>query len=152
MTFASRVGLPGALRDRAQGIVVRLLAGQLGVALALAAGLALFAGRDAAYSALVGALIGIVPNYYLAGRMRRRARGATPSAALYSMYTGEFFKIVFTAALFVIAIRLLDVEFLTVLASYCAVVMVNWLALLVVDLGEGAAGVATPSGRGGRET
>lgn len=152
MTSASRADQPGALRDRAQGIVARLLAGQLGVALALVGALAVFAGDRAAYSALVGAFIGFAPNCYLAGRMRRRARGATPLDALHGMYTGELLKIVFTAALFVTAIRLLDVEFLIVLATYCAMVMVNWLALLVVDLGEGAAGTAAPAGRGGPTT
>jgi ATP synthase protein I len=139
MTSACRAALPGALRDRAQGIVARLLAAQLGVALALAAGLGWWAGGDAAHAVLVGALVAIVPNWFLAARLKRRARGATPVAALYGLYTGELLKIVFTAALFVIAIRLLDAAFPLVLATYCAMVAVNWFALLVVDLGEGTA-------------
>ena len=52
------------------------------------------------------------------------------------IYTGELLKIAFTIALFVIAIRLLDVVFLIVVASYLAMVAINWLALLYVDVGE----------------
>lgn len=135
-TSASRSGLPGGLRERAQGIVSRLLAGQIATALALAGALALWAGPAAGYSALVGGFIAIAPSCYLAGRILRQARGATPEASLRGIYTGEMLKIVFTAALFVIAIRLLDVDFLIVVAAYAATVAVNWLALLVVDLGE----------------
>jgi F0F1-type ATP synthase assembly protein I len=55
---------------------------------------------------------------------------------LRGIYTGELLKIAFTIALFVIAIRLLDVMFLLVVASYLAMVAVNWLALLFIDVGE----------------
>jgi ATP synthase protein I len=133
-TTASRGGARGPLRRRAERIVVLLLASQVAVALALALALATWGTGRAAYSALVGALIWIVPNYYLAGRLRRRVRGA--AAALVGIYTGEFVKIALTAMLFVVAIKLLDVDFLIIVATYAAMVMVNWLALLVVDLGE----------------
>ena len=114
----------------------KLLVGQCVAALALALVLALWPGLAAAYSALVGAFIAIVPNYFLAARLMRRKPGATPSESLRGIYTGEFLKIAFTVALFVIAIRLLDVVFLIVVASYLAMVATNWLALLFIDVGE----------------
>jgi F0F1-type ATP synthase assembly protein I len=62
---------------------------------------------------------------------------------LRGIYTGELLKIAFTIALFVIAIRLLAVVFLIVVASYLAMVAINWLALLFIDVGE-APPSATP--------
>ena len=113
-----------------------LLVGQVFAALALALVLAVWASVSAVYSATVGAFIAIVPNYYLAARLMRRKPGATPSESLRGIYTGELLKIAFTIALFVIAIRLLDVVFPIVVASYLAMVAINWLTLLYVDVGE----------------
>ncbi len=104
--------------------------------LAIAAALGATAGFASAYSALVGGLIGVIPNYHFAGRLARRRRGATAEETLRRIYVGEFIKIAFTAALFVIAIRLLKIEFLVVVLTYFATVVVNWLAFLVADLGE----------------
>lgn len=134
--MASRTGGQGALRDRAQRIVLHLTAGQVVAAVLIAAGLKVFVGDMAAYSALVGALIAILPNCYLAGRMLKRVHGATPEASLRGIYVGEFIKIAFTAALFVIAIRLLVIDFLMVVVGYLTMVAVNWVAFRVVDLGE----------------
>ncbi len=114
----------------------KLLVGQLLAALTLTLGLTLWPGLAAAYSAMVGAFIALVPNYFLAARLMRRKPGATPSESLRGIYTGEFLKIAFTVALFVIAIRLLDVVFLIVVASYLAMVATNGLALLFIDVGE----------------
>ena len=125
-----------SLRQRSQRTVFRVIASQLGVGIAIALLLALVLGQYAGYSALVGALIGVVPNYYLAGRMLRGKREATPEESLRSIYIGEYIKITFTAALFVTAIMLLNVGFLIVVATYSATVAVNWVALLVVDLGN----------------
>ncbi len=114
----------------------KLLVGQLLAALALTFVLALWPGLAAAYSAMVGAFIAIAPNYFLAARLTWRKPGATPSESLRGIYTGELLKIAFTVALFVIAIRLLDVVFLVMVASYLAMVATNWLALLFIDVSE----------------
>lgn len=126
----------GPLRERAQHAMMRLLAAQSLAGVALTLLLSVWLGKTAAVSALVGTVIAIVPNFYLARRLLRRGPGATPSESLRGIYTGELLKIAFTIALFVIAIRLLDVVFLIVVASYLAMVAVNWLALLFIDVGE----------------
>lgn len=113
-----------------------LIGGQLVVAVLAVLVLAIWPGPAVAYSAMVGAVIAILPNWYLASRLARRGPGASPDEALRGIYTGELLKIAFTIALFVIAIRLLDVAFLIVVASYIAMVVVNWAALLFIDLGE----------------
>ena len=83
----------------------------------------------------MGGLIGVIPNYFFARRLNQR-RSAAASESLRGIYTGEFLKIAFTVALFVIAIRLLDVSFGLVVLAYLVTVFANWIALLFIDLGE----------------
>ena len=113
-----------------------LIASQLAVALVLSMVLAMGVGPGVAYSALVGSVIAIAPNFFLAGRLLRLRSGATPTESLRGIYAGELLKIVFTTALFVITIEILDVKFAIVAAAYAAMVAINWLALLVLDLSE----------------
>lgn len=113
-----------------------LVAGQLGVTVIIAAALMATLGRPAAYAALVGGLVGVVPNYYLALRLLRRRGSASAEAALRHIYVGELIKVAFTAAMFVIAIVVLNANFLIVVLTYIATVAVNWFAFLVADLGE----------------
>lgn len=56
--------------------------------------------------------------------------------ALRSIYLGEGIKVVFTVALFIIAVRLLDVHLGIVAGAYVATVIVNWAAVYKADLGE----------------
>ena len=131
-----RVSGRGSLHQQSRRTVFLVIASQLGVAIAIAFALVVANAQQAAYSALVGALIGVIPNYHLAARLLRRERSVTPEQALSDIYVGEFIKIAFTAALFVMAIMFLNVSFMIVIATYVATVVVNWVALLVVDLGE----------------
>lgn len=124
----------------------KLIAAQSLAAVAITLVLSVWLGKTAAWSALVGAIIAIVPNLYLARRLLGRGPGATPNESLRGIYTGELLKIAFTIALFVIAIRLLDVVFLIVVACYLAMVMINWLALLFIDVGEAPQAPTTGAG------
>jgi len=116
--------------------MMQVVAGQLAVTVLIATVLALWLGRAAAYAALVGGLVGVIPNYYLALRMARAQASAAAEMVLRNIYVGELIKITFTAAMFIIAIVLLDADFLIVVLTYIATVAVNWLAFLFVDLGE----------------
>lgn len=116
--------------------MMQLIAGQLVLALTIAAALRLTLGGAAGYAALVGGLVGVVPNFYLALRMARSGGNAVAEMALRTIYVGELIKIAFTVAMFVIAIVLLDANFLIVVLTYIATVAVNWFAFLLVDLGE----------------
>lgn len=131
-----------------------LIAAQLVLALAMALLAGLVFGAGTAHSVLVGALIGVVPNYYFAGRLMRRQASVTAEQSLRAIYVGEFIKIAFTSALFVIAIILLNINFLVVILTYLTMMIVNWLALLAVNLGEitgaGMNGQGGPDGPVGR--
>lgn len=127
---------PGALTEYSRRVALLVVAGQIAVALAAALVLTVFLGDRSGYSALVGAGIGILPNYYLAVRLFKRDRPMSAEKALRSLYLGEGIKVVFTVALFVLAMRILDVELLVVALTYAATVAVNWVAVLFADLGE----------------
>lgn len=113
-----------------------MVAGQAAAGLFLAAALAVFVSGHAGYSALVGAGIGILPSYYLALRMFSRPATTNAEKALRGIYLGEGIKVVFTVALFIIAMRLLDVDLLGVAGGYLATVVANWIAALRADLSE----------------
>ncbi len=133
---------PGALYRYSRGIALRVVAGQIVVTLVIALTLVLVLGGRFAYSVLVGAGIGIVPNYYLAVRLFKHAPSISPEKALRGIYLGEGVKVVFTVALFVLAILLLDIELPVIALAYLATVAVNWIAVFFVDLGESPRGSA----------
>ena len=127
---------PGALHKYSRQIALRVVAGQIAVALCASVVITAAFGVRFGYSALVGAAIGILPSYYLAVRLFRRTQSMSPEQALRGIYLGEGIKVAFTVALFVVAIRVLDVELVVVLLTYVATVAVNWIAIFVADLGE----------------
>lgn len=114
----------------------RLIASQVLVAIAIVLLLMIAFGSQAAYAALIGAVIGIVPNWHLADRLLRRKRNAGPDQLLRQIYFSEFIKIVFTVALFVMTIVLLDVSFLVVAGVYLIMAAVIGAILPMVDLCE----------------
>ena len=122
-------------------MALNVVAGQIAVAYVSAIGLAVLAGYHYAYSALVGAGIGILPTYYMALRMFRTSRRAlSPEQALRNIYLGEGLKVLFTLALFVLAILKLTVNLPVVAGAYIATVAVNWVAVYFTDLGESPRG------------
>jgi ATP synthase protein I len=78
----------------------RMLAAEAGLALALALLLYPFLGGLAARSALLGALIFIVPNALFAACAFRQAAAETPTLALRAVYLGEGVKLAATLVLF----------------------------------------------------
>ncbi|MEM7466034.1 MAG: ATP synthase subunit I [Pseudomonadota bacterium] len=114
---------------------MRIVAMQVAVGLLVAVSLYILRGWEQAYAALVGAMIGVLPSYYLGNRIFGAEQGASGDDLLRQIYVAEMMKLGFTVALFLISILLLDVEFTIVLCTYAAVVAVNWLAMKFTDLG-----------------
>ncbi|MCP5143613.1 MAG: ATP synthase subunit I [Gammaproteobacteria bacterium] len=110
--------------------VFRIVAAQVVCGLAIVLGMLVFKGAHAAYSALVGAAIGVIPSFYLARRMFRPSAEPSARGAVRNIYMAESLKILLTVALFVIALLALKVDFLVVVLTYIAIMAVHWLALL----------------------
>ncbi|TDJ68958.1 MAG: hypothetical protein E2O35_01985 [Proteobacteria bacterium] len=126
----------GALSKYSRRVVLNVIAGQIGVTLVAALVMALVVSARGGYSALVGGGIGILPNYYFAVRLFKRSWSMSPATALRGIYLGEGIKVVFTVALFVLAMRVLDVEVWVVVLAYLLTVAATWVAVLWADLGE----------------
>ncbi|MCC6201556.1 MAG: ATP synthase subunit I [Gammaproteobacteria bacterium] len=116
--------------NAARAWTFRVVAAQLAVVVGLALLAAVLFGARAGYSGLAGAAISVVPSFYLAVRMFRQEGGAAAERLLRGIYFGELMKVLLTLALFVIALRLLDLDLVVVGGVYLAGVLVHWLALL----------------------
>lgn len=110
--------------------IFRVVAAQLATALTVAALIAVIFGFRPGYSALVGVVIGVFPSYYVATRLFRVGPDAPAERILRSMFVAEVIKILMTAALFVIALLVLDVNVVAVALTWLSAVLVYWLALL----------------------
>lgn len=80
--------------------MLRILLAQLGAGVAAAAAGLFWAGTIAAYSAVLGGLICVVPNTFLALRMFAGSLSRDPRRALTATYVGAAGKLLMTAALF----------------------------------------------------
>jgi ATP synthase protein I len=81
-------------------VVVKVLLAQLGLSAVLAALFWGFDGRVSAYSALLGGLVCVLPNAWLALRLLAPRRDPGAGALVRAAYLGELGKVVLTALLF----------------------------------------------------
>lgn len=108
--------------------------------LLLASGALLFSGREAAYSALIGGLIAVLPNAYFARQVFRYRGARAASAITHSLYRGEVGKFAMTAVLFAGVFTTVDpLQELALFGAFLAMVLVN--AVFAARLGGRAGGV-----------
>lgn len=108
--------------------VGRLLYAQILVAALVAAGFFWIGGWKSAISPFMGSGIALLPNVFFAYKIYL-ARNLKPQGVVNAFYVGETIKLVLTAALFSIALQAPDINFLTLLLGYVAVLSVFWFAL-----------------------
>ena len=80
--------------------VRNILLAQLAVALVLAGIVWIWLGSERAIPTLVGGLIGVVPNAFLAARLMSPRAGSSAASLLRAGWLGEIGKIVIAAVLF----------------------------------------------------
>jgi ATP synthase protein I len=119
----SRAGLFHAVKRLLQ---LQLLTILLAFALAWTLG-----GKGQAVSALLGGLIGFVPNVFFAALSGRKDPRKTAGQVVRALYFGETIKLFFTALLFVIVFQLPGIFPLPLFAAFLAVGAVFWFALLL---------------------
>ena len=81
-------------------VMLKVLAGQAVIGLAVAAAFWLFGGRVAGYSALLGSLACVVPNGFLALRLALPRRDPGAKALLRAAWIGELGKLALTVLMF----------------------------------------------------
>ncbi len=110
--------------------VIPVLLWQLLVTLGLALAL-LFAGVVEAYSALLGGLICVIPNAYLAGRLLMKSGTGDSRVFLQAAFTGEAIKLVLTAALFALVFtNIKPLNVLALFAGFIAAISIQWAGLI----------------------
>ena len=87
-------------------VVLKVLAGQIGVGAVLAAVLWALSGHVAGYSALLGSLTAVIPNAFLALRLTAPRRDPGARALVRAAYIGELGKLALTVLLFSVAFAL----------------------------------------------
>ena len=111
--------------------VRNILLAQLGTALVLAAAVWIWLGSERAVPTLLGGLIGVVPNAFLAARLMSPRAGSSAQDLLRAGWLGEIGKLVITAVLFAavfVTLKPLHPEFL--FAGYIATLLALPVGLL----------------------
>jgi ATP synthase protein I len=118
------IDLPHA-RRLAFGVVL----GQAGVTLVAALAAWGIAGREAAWSALLGGGIATLGSLAMAALVFAGA-AANAQRIVAAFYAGEGVKLAVVVALFVVVLRTVRVVPLAMLASFAATYLVYWIALV----------------------
>jgi ATP synthase protein I len=119
-----------------RGKAYKIVAAQFGVAAIASGGLLVFSSGRSAWSALVGGLIAAFASLGFVGLLFPRSGQRSAKAFANALYLGEMLKLFVTAALFWVALALLDAAALPLFITYAVTLMVYWLALLPQLTGE----------------
>jgi ATP synthase protein I len=113
-------------------VVPLTLLAQACVSLALAAVAWVWQGEVAGMSALLGGMVAVVPNAFLAARLLKPSRDQSARAMMGAAWLGEAGKLLLTAVLFGVIFGFVrPIEPLAVFAGFIAAQLVVFGALLV---------------------
>ena len=116
---------------RKKSAISTILIAQFLVTLILAIGL-LTQGQQTAGSALIGGLICVMPNVYLARKITAK-RTADPSELTRTIYAAEFGKLFFTAALFAGVFATQEwIQPIALLAGFGLAQLTHWVTPAVI--------------------
>lgn len=120
---------------KGRGLALRTVATQMVLTLVVAAA-ALAISVPIAVSILIGGIIGVTANLWLALAVFRPRLGAPPQKMLAAFYTGELGKFVITALMFLLAFK--QIGFLkeaayaaTMILAYVMIQVVTWISPLL---------------------
>jgi ATP synthase protein I len=110
--------------------VLRWQVGIIALSVSISTGLG---GWTAGHSALLGGLIGFVPNAVFALRFGAQKNNRTAQDIVRAFYAGEASKLAMTAILFVLVFQLPGLQYAPLFAAFIAVLAAFWFALLFLD-------------------
>ena len=114
--------------ERVKSLITRMVLFQLMFILLIGIALLLFFGAKQAFAGLIGGLIWLLPNYHMARGLLNLERGLKPEDRLRKIYLKSAFKIVYSLALFLIAIIFFRVDFLVVVTVYLTLTLASGFA------------------------
>ena len=121
-TVKNQQGLQGAHRLFAYQAIITLLFAIIAM---------LGSGATAAMSALLGGLVCIVPNMYLARKLFQHKGARAAKQIVNGFYKGEAIKIMLSIALFALVFSFINIVPLVFFAAYMVVQLVFWFAPLI---------------------
>lgn len=110
------------LASKSSVVAYRILAIQALIAL-LVSGLFLLQGLNAAYSALIGGLLCIIPNVVFVFLTHRHGGAQAAKKVVNAFYLAEAMKLVLTALLFALVFITMSVKVLPLFVAYIACLM-----------------------------
>ena len=114
--------------ERVKSLITRMMVFQLTLILLIGLALLLFFDAKLAFAGLVGGLIWLLPNYHMACGLLNLQRGLEPEDRLRKIYLKSAFKIIYSLALFLIAIIFFRVNFLVAVTVYLTLALVSGFA------------------------
>ena len=114
--------------ERVKSLITRMMVFQLTLILLIGLALLLFFDAKLAFAGLVGGLIWLLPNYHMACGLLNLQRGLEPEDRLRKIYLKSAFKIIYSLALFLIAIIFFRVNFSVVATVYLTLALVSGFA------------------------
>ena len=108
--------------------IIRLWLVQCGVTTVIAAICSLFISNNAAYSALLGGIVCIIPNAYFAITLFKYQGARAAKQIVNSFYKGEALKIILSVLLFAVVFIWCRITPLAFFSSYILVMMTHWFA------------------------
>jgi len=88
-------------------------------------------GSKDGYSALLGGVISIVPNFVFATLAFRNAGASAAKEVLGDFFRGEALKLILVIVLFWVVFNLLDVRYLPLFVTYALAIVLHWLSPLI---------------------
>ena len=126
------------MRGSSSSVILRVLAGQIGTGMVLAAVLWGFYGHVAGYSALLGSLACAVPNAFLALRLVVPRRDPGARALMRAAYIGELGKLVLTVLIFgIVFVLVRPLAVAALFAGFIAAQLVTFAGLVLRDDQDG---------------
>ena len=123
--------------QRGSFIVARVLASQIGIGVVLAALFWGTYGRVAGYSALLGSLICVIPNAFLALRLAVPRRDPGARALIRAAYIGEAGKLALTVLMFgIVFVAVRPLAAAPLFAGFIAAQLVTFAGFLMRDAGQ----------------
>ena len=117
--------------------MLKVLALQIGIGLTMAAAIWAGFGNLPGFSALLGALIAVVPNAFLALRLAVSRQDPRPRALVQAAYIGELVKMLLTVLLFsIVFITVRPIAAAPLFATFIVTALVPILGLLLNDTNE----------------
>jgi ATP synthase protein I len=115
--------------QKARLAVIRLTVWQLLLTASIAGIAMLVADKAFTLSVIVGGLIGMLAGSYQAQRMLRVDAGTHPEDFMRGLWVSEAIKVLLTVAMFIAAIRVLQVQMVPTIVGYAGTYVIYWVAL-----------------------